>query len=269
MAAAITPLVVRLTSLLGDDLLPVKATPLSVGYDLRAPHDIYLPRGAEMFVNLGIVVDPRDFEGVHVELRTRSSSAKIQMRLANTLGTIDPDYCLSPEDSLRAWIRRDTGAPLMAPHGAPLPFEEWVNLFKGRLQTVKEEHGLLPPWRPDTNLSGMHPVVFPLEDNVPNRQGLMLLRAKGSVYQFPGLPVLMFDKNGPAQVKEDDLVVFRVTLPPDEDPAVPLFRRGDRMIQMVFIRNGASLPVQVLSPAEFFPEGDSAGRGGFGDSGVK
>lgn len=270
---------IYLTSLLGPDLTPVRATPQSVGLDLRAPYDIYLPPGTEMFVDTGIVVDPREVGGTHAEIRTRSSSAKIQLTLANTLGTIDPDYCgFNPSegkaDTLRVWLRRAPLAPVLTPGTAPLRFEDWTARFKERLLEVKERDGVVPGWDPDTFAHPSGGAVFRLEDPAPGKtcRAMVLLPRPSRPYIFPGVPILMFEKGGPVEVTASDLTAYEAVLPAYEGPDQPLFRRGERFAQVVFIDHASpqGFPVQELSPEEFFARAGGKGeRGGFGQSGVR
>ncbi len=70
------------------DLLPRQATPLSVGYDFKSPHDVTLQPFTPTKINLGFRLDmPSD---IHCQLRLRSSTgSKGVILLADT---IDADY---------------------------------------------------------------------------------------------------------------------------------------------------------------------------------
>jgi dUTP pyrophosphatase len=72
-------------------ILPSRATPFSVGYDLTA---ISVSKKFEddmtVLYDTGIKVIPP--EGYYIEILPRSSLSKTGYMLANSVGTIDPDY---------------------------------------------------------------------------------------------------------------------------------------------------------------------------------
>jgi dUTPase len=236
-----------------------------VGVDLRAPFDIHLPHGTEMFVNTGIVVDPRGAPGVHAEIRMRSSAAKIQLAMANTLGTIDPDYCLGPKDTLGVWLRRPELFPVISPGSAPLPPATWSALVKERLNALQNRFA---PWDPLFRDAR----VFRLEDPVAGKAGRALLfkPVPGSGFSPPGIPVLLVEEGGEAAPDQGELLAYEVSIPAVEAPGTPLFRRGERFAQVVFIRHAsAEVEVRAIPAAEFFGGGEQgSARGGFGGSGV-
>jgi dUTP pyrophosphatase len=65
-----------------------------VGFDLYLPEDVEVQPGETKFINLGIKVEYSDpsvgFLGYH--LYPRSSISKTKLRLANSVGIIDPNY---------------------------------------------------------------------------------------------------------------------------------------------------------------------------------
>jgi dUTP pyrophosphatase len=71
-------------------VLPAKAHPSDIGYDLTAI-DIYkqISKSITLF-ETGIRVSPP--EGYYLEILPRSSISKTGYMLANSVGTIDPDY---------------------------------------------------------------------------------------------------------------------------------------------------------------------------------
>ena len=75
-------------------ILPRRATAHSAGYDFFAPMDVLLPPGGSAVVKTGI----RAFikEGWALLIYPRSGLGfKLGIRLANTVGVIDGDYCFS------------------------------------------------------------------------------------------------------------------------------------------------------------------------------
>lgn len=71
-------------------VIPTKAYESDIGYDLTAI-DIYkkISKKITMF-ETGIAVSPPD--GYYIEIVPRSSMSKTGYMLANSIGTIDPDY---------------------------------------------------------------------------------------------------------------------------------------------------------------------------------
>ena len=71
--------------------LPVRATPQSAGYDVRAATAVALAPGAIEAVPTGLVMELP--EGIECQVRPRSGLAlKYGLTLPNSPGTIDPDY---------------------------------------------------------------------------------------------------------------------------------------------------------------------------------
>jgi len=62
-----------------------------VGYDLRTPWPIRLRRGEEVKIDTGIVVDTSETPYWFM-ITPRSSSAKKEMYIANTIGIVDKGY---------------------------------------------------------------------------------------------------------------------------------------------------------------------------------
>lgn len=105
---------IKIYSKFGPELAPIRAEIGSVGYDLVAPRDIYLPHGCQQMVDTGIVVDLTGVDKkIYTELRVRSSTGhKHDIMLKTTTGVIDPSYC-GPEDTIKASLFR---LPLMDKH---------------------------------------------------------------------------------------------------------------------------------------------------------
>lgn len=62
------------------------------GYDLYLPYDVHFPAGRVVFVNFGIIAVSRVPENSGFYLYPRSSISKTDLRLANSVGIIDPTY---------------------------------------------------------------------------------------------------------------------------------------------------------------------------------
>ena len=70
--------------------LPTKGSEYAVGYDLYASESIMVRQGCTALIPTGIAVAiPPGFEG---QVRSRSGHAKNGLVVANSPGTIDPDY---------------------------------------------------------------------------------------------------------------------------------------------------------------------------------
>ena len=77
--------------------IPKRATAHSAGYDFYAPYDVFLPAEGSAVVKTGI----RAFikEGWALLIYPRSGLGfKLGIRLANTVGVIDGDYCYSDNE---------------------------------------------------------------------------------------------------------------------------------------------------------------------------
>lgn len=83
----------------GDVKSPVVATEHAAGLDLFMPEDVIIPPHCKRLVDLCIAVEiPEGYVGI---LSQRSSTGKIDMSLANTIGWIDSDY----RGSIKAFIK--------------------------------------------------------------------------------------------------------------------------------------------------------------------
>lgn len=81
----------------GNIALPKRATAYSAGYDFYAPTDVFLPAGGSAVVKTGV----RAFmqAGWALLIYPRSGLGfKLGIRLANTVGVIDGDYCFSDNE---------------------------------------------------------------------------------------------------------------------------------------------------------------------------
>lgn len=77
--------------------LPRRATAHSAGYDFFAPADVFLPAGGSAVVKTGIRAFMK--EGWALLIYPRSGLGfKLGIRLANTVGVIDGDYCFSDNE---------------------------------------------------------------------------------------------------------------------------------------------------------------------------
>ncbi len=77
--------------------LPRRATAHSAGYDFFAPTDVFLPAGGSAVVKTGIRAFMK--EGWALLIYPRSGLGfKLGIRLANTVGVIDGDYCFSDNE---------------------------------------------------------------------------------------------------------------------------------------------------------------------------
>lgn len=78
-------------------ILPKRATEHSAGYDFFAPCDVFLPAGGSAVVKTGVRVIME--AGWALLIYPRSGLGfKFGIRLANTVGVIDGDYCLSDNE---------------------------------------------------------------------------------------------------------------------------------------------------------------------------
>lgn len=85
-----------------------KGTKDSVAYDITTPVDIMMPCGTRRVIDTGIVVDV--VSGIETPVFTmispRSSTAiKHGIKIQNTVGIIDPDYC-GQDDTLKVALER-------------------------------------------------------------------------------------------------------------------------------------------------------------------
>lgn len=78
-------------------ILPRRATAHSAGYDFFAPYDVFLPAGGSAVVKTGVRAFMK--EGWVLMIYPRSGLGfKLGIRLANTVGVIDGDYCFSDNE---------------------------------------------------------------------------------------------------------------------------------------------------------------------------
>lgn len=85
---------------------PIIGTAESAGIDLFMPEEVVIPPGCKMLVDLKIAVEiPSGYVGI---LSQRSSSGKLDVSLANTVGWIDADY----RDSLKVFVKHIPAVPI-------------------------------------------------------------------------------------------------------------------------------------------------------------
>ena len=71
--------------------LPARATPQAAGYDIRSTTEVVLNPGEIRLISTGLIMELP--EGMECQVRPRSGLAlKYGITLANSPGTIDPDY---------------------------------------------------------------------------------------------------------------------------------------------------------------------------------
>lgn len=73
-----------------SSFIPQRATRCSSGYDLRAIEDTIVHPGEVKLVGTGLTAYMQEDE--ELQLRSRSSFAKLKITVANSPGTIDSDY---------------------------------------------------------------------------------------------------------------------------------------------------------------------------------
>lgn len=74
-----------------EPILPLRASTRSAGYDFPLPNDLTLKPNEQKTIWLDIKAYMKD--GEYLALYPRSSAGiKLELRLANTVGIIDPDY---------------------------------------------------------------------------------------------------------------------------------------------------------------------------------
>lgn len=85
---------------------PFIGTDGSAGIDLFMPEDAIIPPNCKMLIDLKIAVEiPSGYVGI---LSQRSSSGKLDVSLANTVGWIDADY----RDSIKAFVKHIPAVPI-------------------------------------------------------------------------------------------------------------------------------------------------------------
>jgi dUTP pyrophosphatase len=82
--------VIKFVKMSDDAVVPTKGTPYSVGYDLTLIREVKRMSPMVTLYGTGIKVQPP--EGYYTEIVPRSSISKTGYMLANSVGTIDPDY---------------------------------------------------------------------------------------------------------------------------------------------------------------------------------
>ena len=81
----------------------------SAGWDIRAPHDIWLPPGHIVEVKTTLRFNLEDGK-LFLLLLPRSSAGVKGLYILNTAGVIDPSFC-GPDDEIKLWLgRRETPA---------------------------------------------------------------------------------------------------------------------------------------------------------------
>lgn len=108
--------------------LPRYATDGSVAFDLCAACDMEILPGTSAHVPTGLVIDTNDIPGAHVEVLPRSSLFKKKgLLIANSVGTIDKDYCGATDE-----IFLFVFAPLTREHLLhPEKLNEPIRIYKG------------------------------------------------------------------------------------------------------------------------------------------
>jgi dUTPase len=87
---------------------PAQAPEGSVGYDLYAPYDIYLPHGCRKMVDTGVVVQtPDELFMLFVPRSSTGTKVAKSVRIANTIGIIDPKY-RGQNDTLKVSFERES-----------------------------------------------------------------------------------------------------------------------------------------------------------------
>lgn len=90
----------------GDVKSPLIGTAGSAGIDLFMPEDVSIPPHCKKLVDLKVAVEiPVGYVGI---LSQRSSSGKLDVSLANTIGWIDSDY----RDSIKVFVKHIPAAPM-------------------------------------------------------------------------------------------------------------------------------------------------------------
>lgn len=109
-----------------ESLVPVSKTKDSAGYDIRSPEDVFVTgRPMEVSIDTKIVIDgSRAVEMFGIFLLPRSGlSAKLDIRLKNTVGLVDKDYA-GPDDRPKLIIK--------------MPFFLWLKHFISRKPLFKK-----------------------------------------------------------------------------------------------------------------------------------
>ncbi len=103
---------------MGSDVpLPEYKTKGAVGFDIAVSESVTVAPGERAFVKTGLVVCVP--EGYVLIIASRSSNAKKGIRLTNSIGIIDPDYC-GPGDELHLALLNEGTAPYTIEKGERL-----------------------------------------------------------------------------------------------------------------------------------------------------
>lgn len=105
---------------------PLLGTEESAGVDLFMPEEYIIPPHCKMLIDMRIAVEiPSGFVGI---LTQRSSTGKIDVSLANTIGWIDADY----RDSIKVFVKHIPAVQITKENPKP-------GLLSGTLWLQKDE----------------------------------------------------------------------------------------------------------------------------------
>lgn len=97
----------------GDVKSPIQGTGGSAGIDLFMPEEAIIPPHCKMLIDLKVAFEiPDGFVGI---LSQRSSTGKIDVSLANTIGWIDSDY----RDSIKVFVKHIPAVPITKEDKSP------------------------------------------------------------------------------------------------------------------------------------------------------
>lgn len=83
--------------------------PLDVGYDLKSPDDYYVPPFGYVEIDTGVSIDFDD--NTYATVHPRSSGSTRNIKIANTIGIIDPSY-RGPKDTIKVRVCRSYLDPI-------------------------------------------------------------------------------------------------------------------------------------------------------------
>ena len=87
--------------------VPVKPESGDVGYDIHTPEDIYLPHMCRRMIDTGVVIEtPEPLFYIVVPRSSTGTKRAKEVRIANTVGIIDPSYC-GKNDTLKVCLVRE------------------------------------------------------------------------------------------------------------------------------------------------------------------
>lgn len=208
--------------------IPQQAEPGDVGFDLHAPEDIYLPHNCRRMVDTGVIVEtPEPLFSLVVPRSSTGTKRAKEVRIANTVGVIDPSY-RGQDDTLGVCLVREA--------------------------RKKEFIGTFTPDRA-VNKSLVRQALDYF--GIQNHHGVT---TEGNRTTVPGGPMLSHRDLKLVLRSDGDMDVFGYESDPDESHKI--FEKGDRFVQVVFIP--FSRP-QLLEKA--LEEFGQEGRGGFGSTG--